>query len=151
MDRHNNPAEIADRRNVCRRGTVAADGASIWPARVRVGATGVRDHSWKPLTTSSRPDACTDSCTRCRLRPPHVSLIDRRETDHDLFCRSATEPSSLADYGGICDRAWITSLPLSFSFRHSSLSFYPTKRTVRGKTTERTDMVVLHNPLRLLI
>lgn len=30
MDRHNNPAEIADRRNVRRRGTVAADGASIW-------------------------------------------------------------------------------------------------------------------------
>ncbi|TGZ56524.1 hypothetical protein DBV15_10548 [Temnothorax longispinosus] len=32
VDRHNNPAEIADRRNVCRRGTVAADVASIWPA-----------------------------------------------------------------------------------------------------------------------
>lgn len=41
--------------------------------------TGARDHSWKPLTTSSRPDACTDPCTRCRLRPPHASLIDRRE------------------------------------------------------------------------
>lgn len=34
------------------------------------GATGVRDHSWKPLTTSSRPDACTDPCTRYRLRSP---------------------------------------------------------------------------------
>lgn len=41
--------------------------------------TGARDHSWKPLTTSSRPDACTDPCTRCRLRPLHASLIDRRE------------------------------------------------------------------------
>lgn len=36
VDRHNNPTEIADRRNVCRRGTVAADGASIWSQRAFV-------------------------------------------------------------------------------------------------------------------
>jgi len=51
-------------------------------SQVRVGAReSQRDHSWKPLTTSSRPDACTDPCsTLPRLRPPHVSLIDREMT-----------------------------------------------------------------------
>lgn len=39
MDRHNNPTEIGDRRNVGRRGTVAADGARDTAGRrVRVEA-----------------------------------------------------------------------------------------------------------------
>jgi len=111
VDRHNNPTEIADRRNVCRRGTVAADGASIWPARV--GAT--RDHSWKPLTTSSRPDACTDPCTRCRLRPSQVSLIDRRETDRDLFFANH-RVSSITEGYAIARLFLFLSLCFSHSF-----------------------------------
>lgn len=60
------------------------------PASVCPGLGGARDHSWKPLTTSSRPDACTRSVyTCCRLRPPHVSLIDRRGTNRAIYPSSS--------------------------------------------------------------